>query len=394
MTTLRELDPAAARELARLGEAVAKLTGQADNDTPSPVPARPNRWKERPPQLDDRVTEEFGDQTGVVVNVDHPGQRAFVTIDGAEGWYDWDDLRPAAPAGALTMPALPFRLAKDGAGRELELDHVDGAYYIQATHRRHGVAVNVDLAEVMRGLSRFMPEGDHVNRLRAVSNVLQGHGIEGTSWSLVEDILAAANPPVTADPAAAPSVEQIAEMLVRHQRIPMYETSGDQRQRCVGCDSLKGETDGPNSPRHAQHLAEEIRALYGTPGDAGEPTPFEEHAAKLAASRLERAESAEARVKELEAEVERRKRLTEEHATANGGCVPANAYNELAEGMTAEVERYKAALEAADLVIEYLVDVLGDPEGGSVAEALRSMRGYAAAALLIMAAEADGSEPR
>ena len=158
MTTLRELDPAAARELARLGEAVAKLTGQADNDTPLPIPAPANRWKMRPPQLDDRVTEEFGGQTGVVVNVDHPGQRAFVTIDGAEGWYDWDDLRPAEPAGALTMPALPFRLAKDGSGRELELDHVDGAYYIQATHRRHGVAVNVDLADVMRGLSRFMPE--------------------------------------------------------------------------------------------------------------------------------------------------------------------------------------------------------------------------------------------
>ena len=40
---------------------------------------------------------------------------------------------------------------------------------------------------------------------------------------------------------------------VQHQRIPMFDGGGG--QRCVGCDSLHGETDGPNSPRHAEHVA-------------------------------------------------------------------------------------------------------------------------------------------
>jgi hypothetical protein len=52
--------------------------------------------------------------------------------------------------------------------------------------------------------------------------------------------------------------EELALLLVRHQRIPIY--NGTAGQRCTGCDSLHGETDGPNSPRHGEHLADLILA--------------------------------------------------------------------------------------------------------------------------------------
>jgi hypothetical protein len=56
-------------------------------------------------------------------------------------------------------------------------------------------------------------------------------------------------------------VERVAEALIQHQRIPLYDGTGG--QRCVGCDSLYGETDGPNSPRHAEHLAAVLLAPGG-----------------------------------------------------------------------------------------------------------------------------------
>lgn len=56
-------------------------------------------------------------------------------------------------------------------------------------------------------------------------------------------------------------IEALAEVLIRHQRIPLYN-SGPGRNRCVGCDNLHGETDGSNSPRHAEHLA---RAILDSP---------------------------------------------------------------------------------------------------------------------------------
>lgn len=54
--------------------------------------------------------------------------------------------------------------------------------------------------------------------------------------------------------------EEIAEVLLRHQRIPLYN-SGPGRNRCVGCDNLHGETDGSNSPRHVAHLADALADL-------------------------------------------------------------------------------------------------------------------------------------
>lgn len=51
----------------------------------------------------------------------------------------------------------------------------------------------------------------------------------------------------------------LTEILVRHQRIPMYDGLA---QRCSGCDHLLGESDGPNSPRHAEHLARLVADWY------------------------------------------------------------------------------------------------------------------------------------
>lgn len=52
-------------------------------------------------------------------------------------------------------------------------------------------------------------------------------------------------------------VEAVVEVIVSHQRIPTYRGNS---QRCVGCDHLRDETDGANSPRHARHVAEQILA--------------------------------------------------------------------------------------------------------------------------------------
>ena len=49
-------------------------------------------------------------------------------------------------------------------------------------------------------------------------------------------------------------VRVVAETLLAHQRIPMFD--GTEGQRCVGCDNLRGETAGPNSPRHTAHDAQ------------------------------------------------------------------------------------------------------------------------------------------
>lgn len=50
--------------------------------------------------------------------------------------------------------------------------------------------------------------------------------------------------------------EVLAAISVQHQRIPRYAGSFG-GMRCVGCDHLEGATDGPNSPRHAEHVAGE-----------------------------------------------------------------------------------------------------------------------------------------
>ena len=53
-------------------------------------------------------------------------------------------------------------------------------------------------------------------------------------------------------------VQEVFNALIDHQRIPMFDGTGG--ERCVGCDDLRGEPDGSNSPRHTQHLAEAVVA--------------------------------------------------------------------------------------------------------------------------------------
>ena len=47
----------------------------------------------------------------------------------------------------------------------------------------------------------------------------------------------------------------LGEVIVRHQRIPLFNGTGN--NRCSGCGNLHNATDGPNSPRHAAHVAAE-----------------------------------------------------------------------------------------------------------------------------------------
>jgi hypothetical protein len=61
------------------------------------------------------------------------------------------------------------------------------------------------------------------------------------------------------DAASEDDAEALTELIVAHQRIPMYGHIPN-AQRCTGCDHLKAESDGPNSPRHAAHLAQVILA--------------------------------------------------------------------------------------------------------------------------------------
>jgi hypothetical protein len=109
--------------------------------------------------------------------------------------------------------------------------------------------------------------------------------------------------PDIAEPSAAPSVEQIAEAL-----------------RTAWRDDYS-----------VRSIAEAIHALYGTPGDAREPeTDWEGIAGahrREARAAQERAEKAEARLESVESE--------------------ADAAHTIANRLRAEVERHKAALEAA-----------------------------------------------
>ena len=51
-------------------------------------------------------------------------------------------------------------------------------------------------------------------------------------------------------------VEKAVRAAVAHQRIPTFDDAGG--HRCSGCDHLRGEPDGANSPRHAEH---QVRAV-------------------------------------------------------------------------------------------------------------------------------------
>jgi hypothetical protein len=50
----------------------------------------------------------------------------------------------------------------------------------------------------------------------------------------------------------------LAKVIVGHQRIPMYGHIPGLQRCSGGCSDLLAESDGPNSPRHALHVAEQI----------------------------------------------------------------------------------------------------------------------------------------
>jgi hypothetical protein len=54
--------------------------------------------------------------------------------------------------------------------------------------------------------------------------------------------------------------EGLAEVIVGHRRIPMYGHIPGLQRCSGGCSDLLAESDGPNSPRHALHVAEQILA--------------------------------------------------------------------------------------------------------------------------------------
>ena len=195
--------------------------------------------------------------------------------------------------------------------------------------------------------------------------------------------LAAAGYVVTAEPATAPSVEQIARAVYLHG-LSVPHAPSVLPPVCVApdCDwssDLKG-VDLRDA--HNIHVGEVIRALYGTPADDTLTTTWAE--AKRLAERAEKAEAevarmlaadvageprregimvpgsayvemtkardkAEARVKELGAGPRLDMYEPEDGIAEIDGdlWVPSKDYDE----KLAEVERCKAALEAADSVI-------------------------------------------
>lgn len=92
-------------------------------------------------------------------------------------------------------------------------------------------------------------------------------------------------------PVELTEAEALFNILFGHQRIPTYD--GTAGQRCTGCDSLNGETDGPNSPRQAKHLAALIL-------EAGWVSPEESEAREAAARREALLEAAEKHRVEVE----------------------------------------------------------------------------------------------
>lgn len=68
---------------------------------------------------------------------------------------------------------------------------------------------------------------------------------------------------MTAPDREGAAVEALVGILVGHQRIPLFD--GTLNQRCSGCDTMRGDSDGPNSPRHARHLADLVIAAGWVP---------------------------------------------------------------------------------------------------------------------------------
>ena len=58
------------------------------------------------------------------------------------------------------------------------------------------------------------------------------------------------------------TADEYQRVLLTHQRIPMGSVDHGV-YLCTGCDDLLGSTDGPNSPRHAAHVAQTLAADPG-----------------------------------------------------------------------------------------------------------------------------------
>ena len=238
-----------------------------------------------------------------------------------------------------TTPELPLvvSLPLGGTFTISRLARVDGEDRLHVTFVGAGTANGwLPVAELMRNLAAFVPEVEPIAWLDSDGSLW--YFDEGTlrntilpSPPLSRTIAEAnekhgpltaiyAHPPVTAEPVTAPSVEQIAVALL------------------------------PVMPNHTTDyrydMAHKLRSLYGIPGGAGEARfngKTLREMAHLAADLEERAGKAEARVERLQDEVDQ----------ANAERIDtANLMTEIEDAARAEVERYKAALEAAEEVVE------------------------------------------
>ena len=167
---------------------------------------------------------------------------------------------------------------------------------------------------------------------------------------------------------AAPSVEQIAEALrtawrddysvrsIAEAIHDLYGTPGDAGGTVPQADlaqhwkeqARKAEARAEKEARANAEWAEKYgtdalgydpldrireleKACQQKNGDCMKYAEAEATAREQARATQQRLEESLTRVKELEIQIERHRVTAQEHAVANGGCVPANAYNELAE---------------------------------------------------------------
>jgi len=255
-----------------------------------------------------------------------------------------------------TTPELPFTLATDEDGKSLVLEKSNypakGSHFIRRD--ADDIGVFVDPAELMRNLSAFVPAVVPVKLLDADGDVW-GQNEDGTwycgvaegptTWDSWRAVLANhggsplyAHPPVTAEPATAPSVEQIAEVLIGY----------------FMSDSI------------AADAAEKIRDLYGSSGSADEDLvrglerdrDWYRNQRNALSNELSQARKFEALAKEamtnrdqMEAALGRAETEVEEHREyallVNREVGRGDTLKGIRD-LRAEVERHKAALEAAE----------------------------------------------
>lgn len=208
-----------------------------------------------------------------------------------------------------TIPDLPFVLATtegDMGTYSLEVRAVEerGVNLIyRSPIGVHQYKAAWDPAELVRNLAAFVPEVEPVAWINEFGTILDSKPSDADKRGLVRLY---AHPPVTAEPATAPSV----------------------------ADASVDTSDATVSAPSVERCRRSRRSPDGTPGDAGEHgsdvvdrTEYERM--------VERVLKAEARVRELE-------------DYRRGSDIDFASLQEHAESLTAEVERYKVALEAAE----------------------------------------------